>query len=170
MEEISIVFLDFTEEKDIRNWWAFFDNLWEPLVNKFSIFPRIEKEFIKAEANTIYFTLMDFPKTHLKYLDRVVFFRRPPFLIGKKEFNYAAMNYLKNNSFYKLPQFYGYRIVAESMDLLYSRTTKANICSIYGYKNFTEMDLCLMDILIPNLRCYNHLLNRNMIPSYSLEI
>ena len=43
MEDISIVFLDFSEYENIWNQHRGFNNLWDPLVNKYSMVPRIEK-------------------------------------------------------------------------------------------------------------------------------
>ena len=126
--------------------------------------PRIEKGCFNNKPNTIYITLGGFfPPKYVKYSKRVVFLNRPHHL---DEYDYAALNLMKGNYNYTMPHFRGHKKAAEMANLFYERTMNPELCGVVGMLNKPEgMELQLIDILVPYLKCYNHLLNRGEIYS-----
>ena len=67
---------------------------------------------------------------------------------------------------YTMPRFHGHRKAAEMANLWGRRTMKKDIWGVVGMLNKPKgMELQLIDILVPYLKCYNHLLNRGEIYS-----
>ncbi len=133
MEDISIVFLNF-EGRNVNYWSRHNNDLWQSLIDKYSIIPKEENEII-IKPNTIYITYVDLPIKYFTYINRVVFLSRPHHLEDIEGYDFAALNYSKRNFNYEYPEFRGYTIAAKLANLYYTELYQnENICRVGGKK------------------------------------